>query len=544
MLTLLVGILAQGAGALLRPGAAAEISRWRIKSGDSAVWALPTYDDRSWRVARTPASWMEEGLSGYRGYAWYRWTYEVGELPPQPLGIRFRSVATAFEAFVDGQPMGGVGDFPPRYRARSVVPVVFALPISAMAPGRHVVAVRVYSAEPVGGLVGSVRIGSLEGLRAEQTRRDLALLATALLLLGIGLHQVFFWIRRLQALEHLFIFLYCFTLSLFFVTWMPSVRLAVEPVVFWYRLYLALATLATGFFCQAFRRIFELEEDRVVRWASVYFFALVPLALLAPTWAQVRAVAVWLLNPALLIIAATVLVLAIGQLRQGARHARILLWGTLILAAALFHDILVDWGLLALRPAFPWLILVGCVCFVASLAMTTAQKFVDTETAALYDRLTGLYRREVVMDALGREIRRAARTRQPLGVLMLDLDRFKQINDTLGHQAGDRALAEVGRRLAEAGRAVDWLGRYGGEEFLGVLAATDESGSRQAAERLRRAVAALPIALGRTTRTITLSGGVAAYDGGDSWPTAEQLVGGADAALYRAKAAGRNCVST
>ena len=126
---------------------------------------------------------------------------------------------------------------------------------------------------------------------------------------------------------------------------------------------------------------------------------------------------------------------------------------------------------------------------------------------------------------------------------MLDIDKFKQVNDTLGHQAGDRVLAEIGRRMVDAGRAVDWLGRYGGEEFMGVLASTQLAGAELAAERIRQAVAALPIATGRTTRTITLSAGVAAYDGGEDWPTAEQLVGAADAALYRAKDGGRNRVS-
>ena len=94
---------------------------------------------------------------------------------------------------------------------------------------------------------------------------------------------------------------------------------------------------------------------------------------------------------------------------------------------------------------------------------------------------------------------------------------------------------------------MDWLGRYGGEEFIGVLAATSAPGAVQAAERLRLAVSALPISTGRTARTVTLSAGVAAFDGGGGggeWPTTEQLVGAADAALYRAKDLGRNTVST
>ncbi|OGT95050.1 MAG: hypothetical protein A2083_05345 [Gemmatimonadetes bacterium GWC2_71_9] len=96
--------------------------------------------------------------------------------------------------------------------------------------------------------------------------------------------------------------------------------------------------------------------------------------------------------------------------------------------------------------------------------------------------------------------------------------------------------------MVDAGRAVDWLGRYGGEEFLAVLAATSKAGAVLAAERLRTAVSALPVATGRTARTVTLSAGIAAFEGAGEWPTTETLVGAADAALYRAKNDGRNCV--
>jgi len=103
-------------------------------------------------------------------------------------------------------------------------------------------------------------------------------------------------------------------------------------------------------------------------------------------------------------------------------------------------------------------------------------------------------------------------------------------------------LTEVGRRMLDAGRSVDWLGRYGGEEFMAILAASDRPGATLAAERLRAAVSALPIATGRTARTVTLSAGVATFAPGSEQPTVEQLVGAADAALYRAKNNGRNCV--
>jgi len=438
-----------------------------------------------------------------------------------------------------------VGGYPPAYRARSVVPLVVSLPLASHAPGPHVIAVRVYSGESIGGITGPVVFGPVRALQRSALWPDVYLGATAVLLLGMGIMQLFFLLRRPQSREHAGIFLVTSCAALFFLWWMPSVRVALEPYIFWFRLYLASAAASAAAFCYAFRRIFDLEKgDLPVRVLGFGSVVLVPLFLVAPSWDAVRLLASWVLNVLLLVIAVLALVLVIVHARRGERHARILLWGTLVLAAAVIHDIVANWGMLSVRPVFPWMILVGTIGWAASLAMTTADRFLETETAALYDRQTGLYRREIVMDALAREIRRSARVAQPIAVIMLDVDRFKQINDTLGHQVGDRVLAEIGRRMQEAGRSVDWLGRYGGEEFIGVLASTDINGGTLAAERIRRAVASLPIAIGRTSRTVTLSGGVAAYDGGAEWPTAEQLVGAADAALYRAKNAGRNCVTT
>ena len=490
---------------------------WRFHPGDSLSWAVASYPDGHWDSVRVPGRWS----AGSGGYGWYRLSFQVSQPLREPPG--------PVREWIDAR--------------RTEVPLVVGLPAAAQEPGRHVIAVRVYSAEPVGGILDRVVLGPVQALQRTAFRPDVYLIAAAVLLLGIGLMQMFFWMRRPFAREHLAIFGVCVSLALFYVWWMPSMRVALEPVIYWLRLYLASASACAAAYCYALRRIFDLDRyDRVVFGFSLLFLVQAPLYLAAPGWNGVQWLATYVLNPSLLIAALVTLLLALVQLRQGAQQARTLLWGILLLTITLFHDILIDWGLLSLRPTFPWLTLVGSVGFVASLALTTAEKFVESEKAALYDRLTGLYRREVVMDALAREIRRANRMNSPLAVLMLDVDRFKQINDTLGHQAGDRVLTEIGRRMLEAGRSVDWLGRYGGEEFLAILAGSDKAGAVMAAERLRAAVSALPIPTGRTTRTVTMSVGVAAYHPGTEAPTVEQFVGAADEALYRAKNGGRNCV--
>jgi diguanylate cyclase (GGDEF)-like protein len=160
---------------------------------------------------------------------------------------------------------------------------------------------------------------------------------------------------------------------------------------------------------------------------------------------------------------------------------------------------------------------------------------------ASHDALTGLWNRAAILEILGRELARTGRDQSPLGVIMADLDHFKRINDTLGHLAGDGVLREAAGRLRRALRQSDWIGRYGGEEFLIVLPGADVPQVLQGAERLRLAVASAPITLPEGSLTATLSMGVATA--ADAWHgDVGQLLRVADAALYRAKQAGRNRV--
>ena len=513
---------------------------WRFAVGDGPAWAMPSHPDSGWRRVAVPAAWADAGFPGYKGYAWYRLRYQMDSTVVTPMGLRFASVATAYQVFVDGRPIGGVGTFPPRYDARSNVPVNFALPREALTRGEHVLAVQVYSAEGTGGIVGPVLAGPLAALDARDARISFLLVGTALLLIGISVNLLFYWGRRPEATEHLYLFVHIFALGLLFLVWVPPFRVWLSDSLDFYRLYLLLAGMAAAFLCFAIRRLLDLDRHRGVAGLGFLFAMLGFIGLVAPGWGELRAIGMYLLDPALILASLVVIGLAIQQLRRGVEDAKPLLWGIAFFVATLLHDVLAEWGVIV-SLGVPW-IYAGAIAFVLTVSWVTTRKIVDTASIALNDRLTGLYRREVVLDALKREIRRAARTHQPLALIMMDLDNFKAVNDGLGHQAGDRVLAEVGRRLAEAGRAVDWLCRYGGEEFLAVLAGADELGARNAGERFRGAVGALSIDAGRASRVVTLSAGVTVYDGGPEWPTVETLVGAADAALFRAKGAGKNRV--
>ncbi|HEY1498900.1 MAG TPA: GGDEF domain-containing protein [Acidobacteriaceae bacterium] len=158
---------------------------------------------------------------------------------------------------------------------------------------------------------------------------------------------------------------------------------------------------------------------------------------------------------------------------------------------------------------------------------------------ALKDGLTGLWNRRAIFAMLEREVCRAQRDKFPITLLMVDMDHFKNINDTHGHLTGDEVLREAAARLSEVMRPYDFAGRYGGEEFLVVLPSCSPQNGLQRAEDFRRAIGErlVPTALGPLT--VTCSVGMASYDG--KMPL-EDLIHRADNALYRAKKLGRNCV--
>jgi diguanylate cyclase (GGDEF)-like protein len=159
---------------------------------------------------------------------------------------------------------------------------------------------------------------------------------------------------------------------------------------------------------------------------------------------------------------------------------------------------------------------------------------------AATDSLTGLANRRTLDEELVLEWRRAHRVGDSLAFILLDLDNFKQVNDTHGHPAGDAVLRTVGRVLLGGIRQVDLAGRYGGEEFALILPETDLTGALKLAERLRVALETTPIELAAgKTMQVTASFGVALKD---ELHSADELVAVADEALYAAKRGGKNRV--
>ena len=160
---------------------------------------------------------------------------------------------------------------------------------------------------------------------------------------------------------------------------------------------------------------------------------------------------------------------------------------------------------------------------------------------ATHDPLTSLLNRGAIMDLLARELHRSRREQKSTAILLGDVDHFKRVNDTLGHVVGDEVLAEIANRLLAAVRSYDFVGRYGGEEFLVVLNSCDPAFAPGRGEEIRRSISNRAIHTAKGPLELTMSFGLLLSADWESMKL-DELMHEADIALYEAKSAGRDCL--
>ena len=180
----------------------------------------------------------------------------------------------------------------------------------------------------------------------------------------------------------------------------------------------------------------------------------------------------------------------------------------------------------------------GAATALIAIAVRNVELLLEMREHSLRDGLTNCFNRGHGLETLDGELRRARRSRQPLSILLFDIDGFKTINDELGHLRGDDLLRAIGAQLTRVLRSTDVRCRYGGDEFLIILPDTPLIGARQVAESVRREMATLAMVAGGKTIPVTVSVGVAAAGPAELGATA--LIERADDALYQAKRAGRD----
>ncbi len=184
--------------------------------------------------------------------------------------------------------------------------------------------------------------------------------------------------------------------------------------------------------------------------------------------------------------------------------------------------------------------LLGAVSSLSAISLENIRLFLRTQELAITDSLTGLYTHSYFKERLREEVERAARYRERFSVIMMDLDKFKDFNDTYGHPAGDEVLRKVSAEVKKAVRETDIAGRYGGEEFGVILRNIEPGKAKDIAERIRSAVEACSFDFCPEDRGITASLGVSFFPRS---VTPDELIRTADDALYESKRCGRNRVS-
>ncbi len=243
------------------------------------------------------------------------------------------------------------------------------------------------------------------------------------------------------------------------------------------------------------------------------------------------------------------------QLPQGSirRKWAILTVFILLFIAGYFGYAAITWGRIrsVVGMIVPITFFLGAVfvLLVSSLSLDTAldvKRISTLEIENITDPLTGIYNRRYLDRRIDEEVKRALRYDFPLSVLMLDIDRFKAVNDRFGHRAGDAVLSKLGQTIAQSVRRSDVVARYGGEEVLVIATHTPIHAAAELGERLRRLVEATEFTThdrpDRQSLQVTVSIGIAALNAEKN--DSRSLIQSADEALYRAKKEGRNRIAT
>jgi diguanylate cyclase (GGDEF)-like protein len=572
---------------------------WQFHPGDDPAWATPSFDSSGWEQLNADKPWGQQGHPSLTGFAWYRCSIALTPAPgvPQQFSLLVAGIEDAYEIYWNGSLIGRNGRLPPRpvwYQSQPAQ--TFKLgPIE-----QGVLAVRVWKAPLLsddpgsrGGFDAAPLIGSPEAiatakaadqfqwLRGKQLQFDANLLCAVIALLSFLLwlrapsRWILFWTAGFGVAQPLILLLLHAHMGWSYsaVMGLSQPITAMQDVSLWFlllRLLLlhqspAISRLTRFLACFS---IVNASLDGVLvaiswnpRWtglvqvsdaASTFLTLLLetfPLFLVSLGFFQRRQFdsAPWLV--AILAFLDEMLISFSNVIKQGRQFTD---WPiALRIDSPLFS---IDGSGISVTTIAGALLLVAIV-YAAYNSVQEDQRrreAVEREKMELiresmlmrhqaeHDGLTGLWNHRIIVQRLGKEMSRSLRDQTPLSVILIDVDHFKSINDSSGHLAGDLVLKEISEILNRSVRPYDYVGRYGGEEFLLILPDCEIESALIRAEQLRLAIQAARVKDGEKILGVTASFGV-----GSAFPShyeAETVIRAVDSALYRAKSNGRNCV--
>jgi diguanylate cyclase (GGDEF)-like protein len=583
----------------LGKGTASLNGLWRFHPGDDPSWAAAGFDDSKWERLTAEKSWGEQGHARYTGFAWYRCQLALTPargIPPQ-FALLLSDVDDAYEIYWDGKLIGSNGRLQPS-------PVwYYSRPAQIFNLGqlqRGVLAVRVWKAPLLsddsgqsGGFESAPIIGSPDAIANAKAALDYQWLSGRQFLFGESL---------IYALIALMSFLlWCRNPSRRLLFWMTGFALVPPVNVLLLSAHLPLPYVVAMGVDQPLASIrdislwflllwlLRLHENRpialltrIIAWIC-FINATLDGILVAiswrPRWTELCQAADATSTSIYLLLEAFPLVLA-GYALLHRRPLDTSRW--LVAGVAFINQMLIlvrnvtkqgrqftNWSfaskidsplftlggtaisLYTLAGAFLLVSIIYAV-YESIRADQRRQDALEREKLELthareqmryhaeHDDLTGLWNHRIIVERLRAEVNRSHRDGTPLSVILADVDHFKKVNDNFGHHAGDLVLKELGKTFTRSVRAYDWVGRYGGEEFLIILPGSGIENALDRAEELRRAVQDANITDGELTIQVSASFGVAS-DFPSSFE-AEAVIQTVDAALYGAKKSGRNCV--
>lgn len=574
---------------------------WQFHVGDNPAWSSPSFDSSSWEQLSADRPWGKQNHARLTGIAWYRCNITLTPAPgvPPQFSLLMPQIDDAYEVYWNGALIGRNGRLQP-------LPVwYFSQPAQIFALGRTshgVLAVRVWKAPLFsddsgdrGGFEHAPLIGSPAAIAIARDADDLQWLrglqfqiSENLVCLLIALLSLLLWWRN--PAHRLLLWMAVFALV------PPASFLLLEAHLRWpYTLTMGadqpLVTLRDISLWFLLLCLLPLHENRTLvritrilaciclfngaldglliamswnpRWISgiqaadalstilITLLEIYPLVLVGYAIFQRRSLNAsrWLV--AILVLLDEMMLVIRDGLKQGRQFTG---WSiSSNIDAPLFT---VYGSAISLNTLAGTLLLIAVVYAVYSRVREDQMRQEKLEREKLewmrenermrhhaeHDGLTGLWNHRIIVDRLREEMNRSQREGTPLSVVLADVDYFKKINDSYGHTAGDMVLKEISTILMHSLRPYDWVGRYGGEEFLIILPGCEMDSALERAEQLRLAVQSARIPYDKATLQVTASFGVVSNELFDYGNEIETVIQTVDTALYRAKSNGRNCI--